>query len=242
MLVEGFDQMDMFITAYNFPYYVEHLEKLGFSKKIDWVENLICVPQKNDERFARIADYALKRNNLHAVEIKNIGTIIDKYGKDILNLTCEAYKNLYGVIQLSDEQINMYIKQFKSSVNPDFLSIVVDENDKTVAFGVIIPSLAEASKKAGGKLFPFGFIHLLKAQRAKKVERLEMLLVAVEPSLLNSGINAAFIAKMLPNAIKYGVKYAETGPMLETNFRIQNMWKSFDLKQHKRRRCFIKEI
>ncbi len=241
MLVEGFEEKSMFFTIYNFPYYVEHMEKLGYTKSVDWIEYQITAPQELDARIAKIAAASLERNKLRSVRLKRTRDVLP-YAKGIFDLLYEAYKPLYGVIPLNDRQVDMYVSQFITMVRPEFLSLIVDEKDTPVAFGLVVPTMSDAAIKSGGKLFPFGFIHLLGALTAKKSDVLEFMLVAVKPELQSRGVNAQMLCEMFEGAKKFGVKYCETGPMLETNNKIHLMWKRFEHRQHKRRRCYIRTL
>ncbi len=241
MLVEGFDEKSMFFTIYNYPYYVEHMQKLGYIKSVDWIEFKIEAPEALDPRIERIAEHVMKRNNLRSVRLKKTRDVIP-YADGIFDLLYEAYKPLYGVIPLNKRQVQMYLDQFITMIRPEFLSLIVDEDNTPVAFGLVVPSMSDAAKKSGGKLFPFGFIHLLKALTTKKSDVLEFMLVAVKPELQSQGVNAKLLCEMFESAKKFEVKYCETGPMLEYNTKIHLMWKRFEHKQHKRRRCYIKTL
>lgn len=241
MLVEGFEYENMFFTIYNYPYYVDHMEKLGYEKATDWIEYRIEKPEVLDERIVKIAAHAMEKNNLRTVRLKKSKEVLP-YARGIFDLLYESYKELYGYIPLTDELVDMYVGQFVTMVRPEFLSLIVDENNKPVAFGLVIPSMSEAAKKSGGKLFPFGFIHILKALNQKKCDTLDFMLVAVDPVLQNRGVNAQLLVEMFESAQKFGVKYCETGPMLEDNHKIHLMWKRFDKIQHHRRRCYIRKI
>lgn len=241
MLVDGFEYPNIFFTIYNHPYYVEHMEKLGYDKATDWIEYKITAPEELDPRIVHIAKHAMEKNNLRSVRLKKTKDILP-YARGIFKLIDEAYKELYGVIPLTDKQIDMYIGQFLTMLRPEFVSLIVDENDVPVSFGLVIPSMSEACKKSGGSLFPFGFVHILKTLTTKKCDVLDFMLVAVKPELQSRGVNAQLLVEMFEGAKKFGVKYCETGPMLETNNKIHLMWKRFDHIEHHRRRCYIKKL
>ena len=241
LLVDGFDQMGLFITSYNHPYYMQHLEALGYQKLTDWVEMKMEKPEILDPRIKKIAEYSLKKLNLHEIRLKKTKDVLP-YAKGIFELLYEAYQHIYGVIPLNDRQIELYIGQFITLVKPEFLTLIADENNKPVSFGVVIPSLAETVRKCKGRLFPFGWIHMLRYLTSKKHETLEFLLIATDPKYWNSALGAEIIVHTFEGAEKYGIRYAETGPMLETNFRIQSMWSRFHAIIHKRRRCYVKPL
>lgn len=242
MLVDGFDKRSMFITYYNHPYYNEHLEKLGYKKDVDWVEYKIYAPAPDSdqgEKIHRIAEHIMKRKGYHLAKIKSKADY-KPYIKMIFELVNKAYAPLYGVVELTEKQIKKYATKFIPLIDPDYTCFVMDKDENMVAFGVSAPSLAEAMKKNRGKLFPFGFIPVLKA--LKKNNAIDMFLIAVRPDLQGVGINAIILDHLIYNAAKNGIEYAETGPQLETNSKILAQWKTFNKEQHKRRRCYIKNI
>lgn len=241
LLTDGFDQKGLFITSYNHAYYMEHLEKLGYTKLADWVEMKMEKPEALDPRIEKIAEYSMSKLGLRRIELKKTKEVIP-YADAIFDLLYDAYAHIYGVIPLTKEQVDMYLGQFLMLVKPEFLSLIVDKDNKPVSFGVVIPSLADAVIRCKGKLFPFGWIHLLHYLTAKKHEVLEFLLIGTDPKYWNSAVNAAIITHTFKGMEKYGIRIAETGPMMETNLRIQSMWSRFDARIHKRRRCYVKAL
>jgi GNAT superfamily N-acetyltransferase len=239
MLVEGYHELDMFITLYNYPYYENHLKELGFEKEIDWVEYQIKLPSEPNEIISKLADRILSRKGYKLVEFKDKKDILP-WGQEIFQLYNDAFAPLFGTTELTQKQIDYYIKTFFGFVNPDFIKIVVDEDGKLAAFGVTMPSLSKALQKAKGKIFPIGFYHILKSIKHNKI--LDLYLIAVRPDLQGKGLNAVLMDSILKTAIEYGIEYAETGPELETNKNVQTQWKHFEKRQHRRRRVFIKEL
>lgn len=241
MLVEGFDRTSCFFTYYNHPYYIDHLTALGYGKDVDWTENLISVPtdQRVIQRWEKIAAYVLKRQRLHIHQVRSrleYPPLIRK----VFELVNVAYAPLYGTVELSDDQIRKYAGKFAPLIRPELTCFVMDENDDLVAFGVAAPSIAAALKKHDGRLFPTGWADVLKAFHRN--DTIDLLLIAVRPDLQKKGVNAVIISKVMHGCFKLGVKQAETGPMLETNEKVQTQWQDFPLEQHKRRRCFVKVL
>lgn len=239
MLVEGFDQLGTLATLYNYPYYPRHMEALGYQKDVDWLEFLAKVPPVIPENLDRISAIVLRRQQLTIVKASKPKDILP-YAPAIFELINVAYGNLYGVVPLTDKQIDYYVKQYFSFIRVDFVSIVLDKNGKLAAFGITMPSLSKALQKAGGSLFPFGFIHLLRAMRKNTVG--DLYLVAVRPDLQGKGVNALLMREINRAYIRYGITSAESNPQLEHNDRIQAMWEYYEAKQHKRRRCYIKSV
>jgi len=239
MLIDGYDELSMFITLYNFPYYPRHLERHGYGKATDWLEYEIKVPDKIPERIEKLNTLLEKRLNVTVIR-SGRKKVFMPYAPAIFALLNDAYKDLYGFVALSDEQVTWYIRQYFSVINPDYLRVVLDPNGELVAFGIAIPSLAKASQKAKGRLFPFGFIHFLRAM--KKNDRLELLLIAVRKGYQGKGVNVLLLNEINKAAIANGLRYAETGPELETNKDVQSLLKYYETRQHKRRRCYIKQL
>lgn len=241
MLVDGFDRRSCFFTYYNHPYYLEHLTRLGYAKDVDWIENLITVPDDPAiyARWAKLSDYVLKRNNLHVFNARSRLSYIPIL-KKFFELVNVAYAPLYGTVELSDEQISRYAAKFAPLVNPNLTCFVFDEHENLVALGVAAPSIAEALKKSRGRIFPFGWLGLLHA--FSKNDTIDLLLIAVRPDLQSKGVNAIVMNKILHGCRKMGIKHAETGPTLELNNKVLAQWKTFEIEQHKRRRCFKKSI
>jgi GNAT superfamily N-acetyltransferase len=239
MLVEGFDELATMATYYNHPYYPAHLEKLGYTKDIDWVEYEISMPSRPDEKIARMANIVMKRNKFRLLEIHNKKELMS-HAKELFRLQEIEYKQLYGFVPLTPRQVDAYINQYFGFVTPDFVPMVFNEKDEMVAFGVGLPSLSRALQKSRGRLFPFGFIHLLKA--LKRNDRADLYLVAVKSEYRGSGANAILMNSMYEVFRKIGVKKIETNPELETNRLVQGQWKYFETRQHKRRRVFIKQL
>ena len=241
MLVEGFDRRSCFFTYYNHPYYIDHMAALGYVKDVDWIEELITVPtdEKTIRRWEKLSDFVLKRNHLHIVEPKSRLASLPLL-KPFFDLVNVAYAPLYGTVDLTDEQIKKYASKFAPLINPHTTCFVMDKNDQMVAFGVGAPSLATAMQKHRGRLFPTGWVDVLKSFR--KNDTIDLLLIAVHPDYQSRGVNAVILSKAMKGCLKMGIKQAETGPMLEMNDKVQSQWKDFQTEQHKRRRCFIKEL
>ena len=240
MLIEGFDEMGTFATIYNYDYYPKHLEKLGFSKDVDWKEYQITMPDQMPGRYARMAAIVSEKYNLHTVKFKKASELVKTYGAKIFKLWNDTYNVLYGFAPLTDRQVKYYIKMYLSLARADLISLIIDKDDNVVGMGIAIPSLSKAFQKANGRIFPFGFIYLLKALRKNDI--VDLYLMGIHPDYQGKGLNAIIFADLVPIFIKNGYKLAETNPELEKNGRIQVLWSEFDKRQHRRRRVFIKEF
>ena len=240
MLVEGFDELNMSITFYNHPYYLTHMQNLGLVKDIDWVEYQILVPNEADPRIEKLCNRILERNNFSLVTYKKRKDLLDD-ANEAMKLIDIAFSHLYGTVPLTDKVIKQMIDGYIKLVNLNYLCSIKNSEGKIIGFAILVPSIAKAVKKSKGKLFPLGIFRMLKALYGKN-DTLEMFLIGVEPEYQKIGIPAIMMNEMIKVCAKNNVKICETGPELETNLNVQGLWKSFECRQHKRRRCFIKEI
>ena len=241
MLVEGFDRRSCFFTYYNYPYYAEHLARLGYDKDVDWVENLIKIPDDDDiyDHWEKISDFVKKHHHLHEAEAKTRLSYIPLLPAffELVNI---CYAPLYGTVELSESQIKKYASKFAPLINPNLTCFVMNEKNEMIGMGVAAPSMADALKKNDGKYFPFGWFDILRS--FGRNDTIDLLLIAVRPDYQKQGVNGIIINKILHGCRKMGIKYAETGPTLEENHNVLAQWKTFSIEQHKRRRCFKKEI
>ncbi|MBP1755571.1 MAG: hypothetical protein H6Q59_1969 [Firmicutes bacterium] len=240
MLVEGFEEESMFITIYNYPYYIKHMENLGFHGDTDWVEYQVKIPREKNDKLDQLSAAVLRKHRLKLVEPKTRNQI-KPYITKIFDLYNIAYENLYGTVKLSYKQIMKYYDEFILLINPNYVKLLIDENEQLVGFGLALPSLNQAVKGNGGKLFPLGWYHLLRAPYTEK-RILDLYLIGVLPHMQNKGLTAVLMNSMAASARENGFEYAETGPELENNYQVQALWKHYEARQHKRRRCWIKSI
>lgn len=244
ILVEGFEELSTMATLYNYPYYGPTMEKLGFRKDVDWVEYKLYVPYpKMNERIDKIANIVEKKCNVRLVQCKNGMEMIKQgWGRKIFELINIAYAPLYGFSSLTERQINHYVKLYLPMVRMNLISMVADENDNLVGFGIGLPSLSKALQKAQGRMLPFGWFYMLRALKRKKVKIVDLMLTAVHPDYQNKGITAIIIRHTILGAQKMKSVYAESNPELESNEKMQGQWDEFEKVQHKRRRAYIREI
>ena len=220
----------------------DHLTRLGYAKDVDWIEYLIEVPEENTpqiEKIRRVAKYVTRHGQYRVADVKSrkdYGPYIEK----VFRLVNAAYAPLYGVIPLSDAQIKRYAKKFIPMISPDYVCFVEDHQGELVAFGISAPSLADAFKKSRGRMFPTGWMGMLKA--LNKNVAADLFLIAVRPDLQGKGVNAVILNYIYDCYRKNGIRWIETGPQLETNGKILGQWEMFHKEQHKRRRCYLKTL
>ena len=202
----------------------------------------MTVPDKLPEKFIRISEIILEKYKLKIKKLKRSEIKSKNYGQKIFDLINEAYAPLYGYSQMTQGQINQYIKMYLPLIDLRMVSLVEDENENLVAVGISMPSLSEALQKAKGKMLPFGWFHLLKALFIKKPKVLDLLLVGVKPEYQSKGVNALLFYDLVPVYQQMGFKYGESNPELEMNKKVQAQWGAFEAVQHKRRRAYKKML
>lgn len=241
MLVEGFDRLGTMITIYNYAYYPKQLERIGFMKDQDWKEYIITIPDSIPERHVRISNLVSQKYGLSVLKFKSNKELIP-YGPVVFELINKCYANLYGFSQLSDRQIQYYSKIYMPLLRPDFVTMIRrDKDEKIIGFGLALPNLSRALRKANGSLFPFGFIHLLRALKGRP-RVVDLYLMGVLPEYQNRGVNALLFNDLIPIFRQSAAKFAESNPELETNMSVQLQWNYFERKHHKTRRAYIKPI
>ena len=239
VLVEGYDKLPTAYGKYNAPYYEQHLLDLGYVKDADYVEYLIKVPDVIPERYARMAELVSIKNSLHQAVIHN-RTELMPYLDGLFRCLNSAYSKLHGFSELTPGQCDDLKKQFLFNINVDYVSIVLDADEHVVGFGVALPSLSKAMQKAKGSLFPFGWIHMLKA--LKQNDTLDLLLIAIDEKYKNKGVNAMIFDKFAKGITKNGIRFIESTRELEDNTSVQNLWRYLEHDLTKRARTYLKKI
>lgn len=241
MLIEGFDQVSTMATIYNHPYYQHHIEKLGFERETDWVEFKIVVPDVIPEKMVRICEIVKKKYNVRNIKYTSAKALVKDYGQAIFQLINEAYSQLYGYSPLTPRQIDHYINMYLPVLRLENVSLIVDADNTLIGVGIAMPSMSKALQRSRGKLFPFGWYHLLKGLKGKN-DVVDLLLVAIKPEYQSKGVNSLLFNDLIPCFRKNGYKYAESNPELDDNQRVQLQWQYFETTQHKRRRAYKKAL
>jgi len=246
MLTWGFDQLGTQATIYNYPYYPEHIEAMGgWEKDNDYVEYKMFVPDTIPEKYVKIAAMVEKRYNLHVRKLTRREVLREGYGQKIFEVINETFKDLYGYSELTPKQIDQYVKMYLPMADLSLITLVEDWNAgrKLVGVGITIPSLSRAFQKCrDGRLWPFGWWHVLRALKFHKTEGVDLLLMGVLPEYRMKGANALMFADLIPRYQKYGFKWGESQVEMETNENVQSQWQYLDKVNHKRRRCYRKEL
>ncbi|MDD6894486.1 MAG: N-acetyltransferase [Prevotellaceae bacterium] len=247
MLTWGFDQLGTQATIYNYPYYPQHMEKIGgWEKDNDYVEYKMYVPEEVPEKYTKIAQMIEKRYNLHVKKLTRNEVFKQGYGQKVFSIINDTFKDLYGYSELSQKQIDHYVKMYLPMADLNLITLVEDWNTpekKVVGVGITIPSLSRAFQKCrNGRLLPFGWWHVLRALKYQKTEGVDLLLMGILPEYRAKGANALMFADLIPWYQKYGYKWGESQVEMESNENVQSQWGPLKPENHKRRRCYIKKI
>lgn len=242
MLVEDFDQVGSIITLYNPPYYPRHLEALGYEKEADWVQIQVNIPPRVPAKYERVARLSEEMFGLRTRKLTRREVMRDGYGMKVFRLLNEAFAPLFGFTEIPDRQIEAYIRQYFPFIDLDMVSVVENEAGELIGVAITMASLSDAFRKSRGRLFPFGWFHLLRAIKGEPSDKAELFLIAVRPDHQGLGVNALFFDDLIPIYNRKGIRWAETGPQLEDNVKELSQWKPLEPKFVKRRRCYKKKL
>lgn len=241
MLVEDFHMAGSTTAIYNPDYYPRHMKAAGFEKEVDWLQVRINIPEQVPPKYARVAQYLRQSAGL-TVKKYTRKQLRGQGGHGLFDLFNQAYTPIFGFSEFSPQQVDLFLQHYVTLIDPRFVPVVVNDRQEVVGAAVSMASLAEALQKAGGRLWPTGWWHLLKAIKLKPADHVEMLLIAVRPDYQGLGVNAMFFEDLIPIYNRCGIRWAETGPQLEDNVRELTQWKPLNPQHVKRRRCYIKKI
>lgn len=246
MLVEGFDRLSTHYINYNYPYYPQHIESMGgWVKDNDYMEYRVAIPDVVPDKFRKVAEMVGTRYNLRVRKFTRRELVSGGYGERIFELVNATYNNLYGYSHLSMRQIDSLIDGYIKKADLDLITGVVDMNEggRLVGFGVTFPSISRAMQHTrDGRLLPFGWWHVLRALRWHRTDTVDLLLIGVLPEYRAKGANALIFNDLIPRFRRHGFKWAEAMPQMESNEHVRSQWQYLEAEQHRRHRCYRKEI
>ena len=243
MLVEGFDQLSTMYINYNYPYYPQHMERIGgFKKDNDYLEMKVKVPEKVPDKFAKLTEMVRKRYGLRVHKFTRHELIEEGYGHRVFHLLNATYKDLYGFSELSEKQVDKLVNNYIKIADLNLVTAIMD-GDKMVGFGITFPSFSRAMQKTrDGRFLPFGWWHMLKILKWHKTPIVDLLLIGVLPEYRSKGANALIFDDLIRQFQAYGFEWAETGPQMETNEGVLSQWQYLEATNHRRHRCYRKML
>ena len=239
MLTKGFDKLATMIGIYNFDYYPKHMEQLGLVKEKEWVEFEINFPDTLPDKVEKFSNLIAEKYELELVKFKSKKDILPLV-EPMFKLLDDTYKHLSTYTPITQEQIKHYKEKYFKFIDKDYIVCIKDKYGSLISFAITMPSYSKALQKAKGKLFPFGWWHLLNA--GKKNDRANFYLIGIHPQYQKRGITAIIFKEIYETFKKKGVKFLETNPELEENASIQALWQDYHPTNHKRRRTYSLEI
>ena len=242
MLVEGFEYLSSMALHHNWPYYKDHMEALGYAKDVDWLEYRIYIGDTIPDKYIRVAKVVEERYGLKLRKITKREVRKTDVGYKLFDLINETYSSLYNFTVLPKKMVDKYVGFYLGVLDLKFVSLVEDKDHNIVGFGVVMPSITRALKKCNGKLFPFGWFHILRAMYWKYEENFEMLLIGVKPEYQKKGVNSIVFVDLMKELLKGGFVYGESNAELESNLDIRSQWGDLEVKECKRRRVYKKAI
>lgn len=242
MLVEGFEYLSSMALHHNWPYYKDHMEALGYAKDVDWLEYRIYIGDTIPDKYIRVAKIVEERYGLKLRKITKREVRKTDVGYKLFDLINETYSSLYNFTVLPKKMVDKYVGFYLGVLDLKFVSLVEDKDHNIVGFGVVMPSITRALKKCNGKLFPFGWFHILRAMYWKYEENFEMLLIGVKPEYQKKGVNSIIFVDIMKHLIEGGFKYGESNAELESNLDIRSQWGDLEVKECKRRRVYKKAV
>ncbi|MGD9977997.1 MAG: N-acetyltransferase, partial [Bacteroidales bacterium] len=239
ILIEGFNEIPTSFAHYNFPYYSQLIEKLGYKKEAEWIEYNVKVPAKLPERFLKGAALIKNRYGLQSAVVRKKKDLL-KYSDEVFNLLNREYEELYAFTELTKLQVETLKEQFIPLLNLEYTSIILNREGEVIAFGIAIPSLSKALQKSRGKLFPFGFLYINRALH--KNDTVDLLLIAIRKDFRRKGVNGIITNEIMYMLIRNGIKNVETTRELQNNLNISNLWGKLENRQHKKSLCYVKQL
>ena len=243
MLVDGFDELSTMYVNYNYPYYPKHIEAIGgFRKDNDYVELRVKVPEDENYKFHKIAQMVEKRYGLSVHKFTRRELIDEGMGREVFRLLNATYKDLYGFSQLSQQQIDKLVNDYIKIADLNLVTAVMD-GDRMVGFGITFSSLSRALQKTrNGRLWPFGWWHVLQILKRHRTDTVDLLLIGVLPEYRSKGANALIFDDLIHQYQRYGFRWAVTGPQMESNEGVLAQWQYLDSEIVRRHRCYRKEL
>jgi len=239
ILVEGFEHLASIGSEYSKEYYQKLIENNNYQKQIDWLEFRLKLPTELPQKVTEVNQYIINRYGIKCRTITNRDEL-KQYVPRIFNLFNQSFSQLFGTFEFDEKMKMFYAQKYLPIMQPRYLKIIENDNNDLLGFIIAMPSLSKAMQKANGKLFPLGWLHIIKALRHPT--EIDLLLTGIAPKIQKLGLASLLMTELWKTAISDSVKYVETTGILENNKVALQMWKTFEHIQHKRKRCYIKQL
>ncbi len=237
--VEGFEHLPVLATPTNPAHLPRHVESLGYSKLLDCLSYRVEVPAAVPERYARIAGHVLHDQGLRLVTFDG-RRALRPWIEPVLDLVNRTYTELYGFVPMSPAEMRKLAADYVPLLDPELVVVVADRTDAPVAFVVAMPDPSRGLQRAGGRLLPFGALHVLAAMR--RTTQLDLLLGAVRKDLQGRGLTAALGMHLLAVAHRRGFTTLDSHLVLERNLRMRAQLERLGGAVYKRYRIYRRSL
>jgi hypothetical protein len=238
-MIEGFDKPAIIAANYSLPYMIKLMELCGYTKEIDCVDYVLPVPSEIPDFYKSIYKRTLESNYFTLTEFnrrKDLRPII----RPVFELINKTYASIFGFSELTHKEMDYFANRYLSVINPEFAKVIYNKNKELIAFALAMPEISEGIRKAGGRLFPFGFVHILRASR--KSRQLTMLLGAIRDDYRNHGLDSVMGMKILESAQKAKFEFIDSHLVLENNTKMRAEYEKLGGVVYKRYRIFSKSL
>ncbi len=238
-MIEGFDERVTLVTNHNHPWMEEFYEELGFRKEIDMVSYISPVTDKVPEYIETISKRVMQSGRYKLLEF-NRRRALKPWIVPIFRLVNETYSHLFGFIEMTEEEMHEMARRYLPLLNPRFVKVITTADGEVAAFLISMPELSDGIRRARGRLFPFGWFHILRESR--RSDMLTLLLGAVKVKYRGLGLETLLGMKIYESAISAGIKAMDSHLILETNSPMRDEFERLPHRLHKRFRVFSIEI
>ncbi len=238
MMIEGFENTPPVNCIYNYPYYPNYMDRMGFEKEVDWIQVRLEISQGVPDKLVRIHDMLIERHGLRYLNVKDLkkeGNVV----KSFFEGYNETFKSVDNFIPLTEKEMDDIVKNYFPLLRPELSSFIVDKNNNIAAFGVCFPSLSEAFKKAKGRLFPFGWFHIYRA--FNHYSTIDFMMSGAAPEWQSKGLSSMYHTYMDRMLKGRDVRYGITNPQADTNSAYK-VWERYTFEPYMKRRCYLKSI
>jgi hypothetical protein len=239
-LIEGFENRATIATYCNFEWMPRLIEEQGYSKDVDYFVYKLDVPQEFPEFYKKIYERVKRKGNFEVLEFEKKKKL-KPWIKPVLRLMNECYteSNIYGYAPLDEREMEELTKRYLPVLDPRFVKGVLKDGE-LVAFVVGIPDMTEGIQRARGRLFPFGFLKILRA--AKKTKQLDLLLGAIKEKYRGLGLDVLMGVKMIMTAREAGMEMMDTHHEMEENVKVRAEMEKMGGKIYKKFRIYQKYL
>jgi hypothetical protein len=238
-LIEGFEYEPVVDSANNEEYLPRLVEKEGYVKDIDCVIRRHPLDEPLPEILDRIYKRVTSKKGFNFIEFTSRKEM-KGYIVPVLQMVNESFGGIYGFVPMDEAEMFDLAKRYMPILDPKFVKIVTNTDNKVVAFMVSMPNCYRGLQKARGRLFPLGLFYILSAM--KHAESINTMLGAVHPEYQKQGLDIFLGLATIATAKAAGMKNMDSHVVMETNPGMQDVFERYNTKLIKRFRVYKKDL